>query len=61
MATKKPIIISEFEINGKWINQDELPKEFVKQTVENTIKRAAKNIGLKVSSVKKYCLIEKSP
>ncbi len=53
MAKLKPTIVSEININGKWINQDELPKEFVKQTVENAIKRAAKNIGLKVSSVKK--------
>lgn len=41
-------IISEIKVNGKWINQDQLPKEVVMQIVEETICRAGKTIGFEV-------------
>lgn len=43
---RKPIIVSEIKINGEWINQDDIPEEVVRKIVEQTIIRAASNIGL---------------
>lgn len=51
--TKKPIIVSEININGRWVNQDDLPKEMVRKIVFATIQRAAKNIGFQVIPIKK--------
>lgn len=41
----KPKIISQIKINGEWVNQEDIPAEVVAQIVEQTIKRAAENIG----------------
>ena len=38
-------IISMIKINGEWVNQDDLPKETVRAIVQETITRAAENIG----------------
>lgn len=42
---EKPIIISEIKMNGEWVNQDNIPPEVVRKIVEQTIIRAASNIG----------------
>lgn len=38
-------IISEIKVNGKWVNQDELPEEFVHETVEKTLSEAVRKVG----------------
>ena len=45
-------IISEIMVNGKWVKQEQLPKEFVAQVVEETICRAGKVIGFEVQKEK---------
>ena len=45
-------IISEIKVNGKWVKQEQLPKEFVAQVVEETICRAGKVIGFEVQKEK---------
>lgn len=42
---KKPTIISEIKVDGKWVNQDDIPPDMVRKMVEQTIIRAAANIG----------------
>lgn len=43
-----PKIISMVKINGEWVNQDSIPPGTMKKIVEETIKRAAANIGFAV-------------
>lgn len=50
---KKPNIISMIKVNGEWINQDDLPPEFVQETVKKVLERAGNNIGLKLIEQKK--------
>lgn len=45
----KPKIVSMIPINGEWVNQDEIPCEVVRKIVENTVRRAALNIGFEVA------------
>ena len=40
-----PKIISEIKVNGIWVDQDKLPAETVRTIAEETIIRAAGNIG----------------
>lgn len=40
-------IISEIKVNGKWTNQDDIPKEIVAKIVEETICRAGMSAGFK--------------
>lgn len=46
-------IISEIKVNGRWVNQDQLPEEMVAKIVEETICRAGKAVGYKTISKKK--------
>lgn len=41
----KPKIVSQIKINGKWVNQEDIPEEVVEKIVEEAIKRAAVSIG----------------
>lgn len=43
-----PLIISEIEINGRWVNQDEIPNEKLQEILLKVMTRAANNIGRKV-------------
>lgn len=38
-------IISEIKVDGKWVNQDELPEDLVVKVVTETICRAGRTIG----------------
>lgn len=49
MARPAPKIISKIFVNGKWENQEDLPKELVAEIVEKVIRRAARNIGFDVT------------
>ena len=49
---KKPRIISRIKINEKWVDQDELPADVVREIVENTIRQAGQNIGFEVEKIK---------
>lgn len=49
----KPKIVSEIKINGKWMPQEKIPPEIVEKIVEDTIKRAAANIGCTVAPKEK--------
>lgn len=46
----KPKIVSQIKINGEWVNQEDIPEEVVRKIVEETIKRAAANIGYEVKN-----------
>lgn len=50
---EKPKIISMIKIAGEWVDQDTLPPEEVRRMVEQTIIRAAANIGFEVTLAKK--------
>ena len=45
-------IISEIKVNGKWVNQDLLPKETVAQIVSAVICRAGKHAGFETKEKK---------
>lgn len=45
-------IISEIKANDKWVKQEQLPKEFVAQAVEETICHAWKVMGFEVQKEK---------
>lgn len=53
MARPAPTIISKIFVNGKWENQEDLPKELVAEIVEKVIRRAARNIGFDVTVTRK--------
>lgn len=46
-------IISEIKIDGKWVNQDLLPKEMVERIVAETICRAGRTAGFETTLKKK--------
>lgn len=46
-------IISEIKVDGKWVNQDQLPEETVAQIVAETICRAGRNVGFETTLKKK--------
>ena len=45
-------IISMIYYNGKWVPQEEIPKEKLHEQVKKVLTRAGKNIGLSVQKVK---------
>lgn len=46
-------IISEIKVNGKWVNQDQLPEEVVAKIVAETICRAGRRVGFETTLKKK--------
>ena len=46
-------IISEIKVNGKWVNQDQLPEEMVAKIVGETICRAGRAVGFETKLKKK--------
>ena len=46
-------IISEFKVDGKWVNQDQLPEEVVAKIVAETICRAGRSVGFETAIKKK--------
>ena len=46
-------IISEIKVNGKWVNQDQLPEEMVAKIVAETICRARRAVGFDTKLKKK--------
>lgn len=46
-------IISEIKVDGKWVNQDQLPEEMVAKIVADTICRAGRSVGFETTLKKK--------
>ena len=46
-------IISEIKVNGKWVNQDQLPEDMVAKIVAETIYRAGRTVGFETTLKKK--------
>lgn len=38
-------IVSQIKINGKWVNQDQIPEAVAKQVIQAAICRGMKQIG----------------
>lgn len=50
---KKPTIISLIQVDGKWMQQEDIPPDRVEEIVTSVIKRAAANIGFEATIRKK--------
>lgn len=46
-------IISEIKVDGKWVNQDDLPEEVVARIVAETICRAGRAAGFETTLKRK--------
>ena len=50
-------IISEIKVNGKWVNQDQLPEDMVAKIVAETICRAGRTVGFETTLKKKTACV----
>ncbi len=46
-------IVSMIKINGEWVDQKDIPPDVAAEIIEQTIRRAANNIGFDVKVKKK--------
>ena len=46
-------IISEIKVNGKWVNQDQLPEDIVAKIVAETICRSGRTVAFDTTPKKK--------
>lgn len=42
-------IISEIKVDGKWMNQDDVPEDIVAKIVKETISRAGMAVGFRIT------------